>query len=281
MGVLIAAVFMATGAFAQTGYGAWQEAKTFYDAGKYEDAFRSLRSNPTENAAYYYNLGTIAYKLGRPGTAVAFLEKAAELQPGDSATSHNLQLSRAALTHLIGQDRLDPATTWYESLADRAATPEAKGAIGLVGLIVALGWFRAFRRVRSLGPTLLEPAGMLGALGLAATVGVFGAGRLAELHPPAICVERQVVRSGPGEHFLEIGSVEAGSRIRLLGPAATVNASADASTAAPPSQGTSLDGERDKAVAQTPNADAVQTWRQVRFSQEAIGWVRSSSLLLL
>jgi hypothetical protein len=237
----------------QGDWGPWQKARSLFDTGKYEAALSELTAHPAEDASYFYNLGTIYNKIGRVGPSVAYLEKANRLEPHDPAIQHNLALARDELGRLVGIERLDPASTWAENIADHVTLSEIRGTIGLVGTIMLILWLKTYLRTRRLRKTLLTPAALCASVGFLITLGLYAVERLAEAHPPAVCIERQAVRSGPGDHFLELARLEAGTKLRVLGPTAN---------------------------AEAPGTEP-QAWRQIRFSQDGIGWVRVSSLLLL
>lgn len=220
----------------------WQEATRLAEAGKYSEALQAFKTHPGESAQYFYNIGTLHDRLGQPGLAVAYLSKANRLHPHDPETQHNLQIAQASLGKLIGKDRLDPASSGLEAMADRVSLGEVRGALGLLGLIVAGLWLRAYLRTRSLKRTLLQPSGLIGLIGFAITVGLYAAERLAEAHPPAYAIDRLTIRSGPGDQFAQLATIEAGVKIRLMGES--------------------------------------KAWRQIRYSQDGIGWVPTSSLLL-
>jgi tetratricopeptide (TPR) repeat protein len=229
----------------------WQQAKSLFEAGKYEEALHEFHSHPADSAQYFYNIGTTHLKLGQPGQAVAYLGKSNHLRAHDPDTQRNLQIAQSALGRLIGADHLDPASSGLETLADRVSMGEIRGALGLLGLIVASLWLRAYLMTRSLKRTLLQPSGFIGLIGFAITLSLYGAERLAEAHPPAYTIEHLVIRSGPGAQFAELGQLEAGIKLRLLGPEETIKV-----------------------------GDQQQSWKQVRYSQDGIGWIPTSSLLL-
>lgn len=233
------------------GWNDWQQARTLFDSGKYDEALHEFRSHPSESAQYFHNIGTTYLKLSQPGQALAQLAKANHLRPHDPEIQHNLQLAQSALSRLIGVDHLDPASSGLETLADRVSFGEVRGALGLLGLIVAALWLRAYLRTRNLKRTLLQPSGFVGLIGFAITLSLYGAERLAEAHPPAFAMDRIVVRSGPGDQFAQLGQLEAGVKIRLLGPTESITV-----------------------------GDQRQSWDQIRYSQDGIGWVPASSLLL-
>lgn len=233
-------------------WGKWEDSRSLYDAGRLDEALSALLSNPTPDAHYFYNLGNVYYRLGQPGVAVAYFEKANRLKAHDSDILHNLAVARSTLQQQIGIQRLDAASTWIESLVDRVPLDEIRSTIGLLAFIVSLVWIRGYRKHRNLGKTLLRPAGLLGLLGLAITVSLYLAQRLAASSPPAVCTQAHSIRSGPGDQYLDLGKLEAGMKIRLLNQSAT-----------------------------SEGAGASELWQQIRFTHSEIGWIRASSLLLL
>ncbi|MCM2323170.1 MAG: hypothetical protein NDJ90_07885 [Oligoflexia bacterium] len=222
----------------------WQELKTLYDAGNYEEALRLLQREPNQGHAHYYNLGTVAYRLNRHGQAVAYLEMARQLKPGDSDTRQNLELARTALSQLLGPSKLDPASTSLESFGDLMAQLPARAALATVGLFCMLIGAIRYARSRTLRGLLLHPAGAIAALGVVLELAIVAGLRVHHDHPAAFALERQVVRSGPGEKFFELAQVEAGVKLRRLATSTT-------------------DG----------------TWYQVRYSDDRVGWLRAEGLL--
>ena len=231
----------------------WQTAKGFYDAGKYEDALKELQAQVRDSASYYYNLGTLYYRMGNFGSSLAYLEKANRMKPHDTDIQYNLSVARSALGQVIGSEKLDPASTWPEKLADRVTLDEVRVTLGFLGLIVILLWIRAYLATRNIKQAILNPAGLLGMLGFAITVSMYAMERWSEASPPAVCLKKEIIRSGPGDQYMQLAQAEAGSKVRLL-------------------ELTSSDV--------SPNS-AVELWRQIRFSHDGIGWVRSASLLAL
>ncbi len=228
-------------------WGRWEPARSLYDAGKYEEALKELQATPLEEGAYFYNLGTVLFRMGRIGPSLAYFEKANRLKPHDPAIQKNLRLARNTLAQSIGDSKLDPASTWMEMLANRVPLEELRGTLGLIALILILLWLKTYLKTRSLLGTFLQPAGVLGTLGLAVTASLYLAERAGADHPAAILLESQSVRSGPGKSYLELGQVPAGSQVRLL----------EMSVSSP------------------------EAWHQVRFSEDAIGWLPESAFLIL
>jgi hypothetical protein len=275
--------------------------KSAFDSGAYADALRQLQSNPSDDATYYYNLGTTLLKLGKPGQAVAYLERANRLEPHDVSIQQNLQISRTTLGHLVGTEKLDPASTWSENVADNLRLDEIRGAFGLVGFVIALFWIRSYLKSRRIRQTLMKPAGIMGIGALLITAGLYGVERVAGMSPAAVCLDRETIRSGPGDQYVELSQCESGMKIRILGPTAEAQSApvalvptADAAAISPssvpsaapstanavpvPSSAPSANAAIDSASS-APTAP--QLWRQVRYSADGIGWVRASGLLLL
>jgi tetratricopeptide (TPR) repeat protein len=250
VGIFLALLtFNSTLSFGQS-FGEWQEAKTLYDSGKFDEAFKVMKEHPSETAQYYFDLGTIALKQNHVGNAVAYLEKANRLETHDPEIQQNLKIARAALGRTLGEDHLDPASNWLETVADHISPEEARGAVGLLGLLLALIWLRSYLKTRNLRQTFLHTTSLIGAFAFLLASCVFAAEKFSLAHPPAVAIERQVVRSGPGDQFLELSQLEVGEKIRVLGEASS-------------------------------SGNGAESWRQVRFSPNGIGWVRASSLLLL
>jgi hypothetical protein len=244
--------------------------KSAFDTGNFDEALRQLLANPSDDASYNYNLGTTYLKLGKSGLALAYLEKANHLQPHDIGIQQNLKLARSSLSQAIGTEKMDPASTWSENLADNLRIDEIRGAFGLVGFVVTLFWIRSYLKTRNLRNTLLKPAGLLGMIGLGIIACLYTVEHVAGMSPAAICLNKEPIRSGPGDKYVNVTVCDAGVKIRVLGPTEE--------TAAPTPSPLPSPGPSAAPVA----ADAPTTlWRQVRYSQDGIGWIPASSLLLL
>jgi len=229
----------------------WQEAQSFYEQGKFEEALKLLQANPSESGSYYYNLGSVYLKNSKAGPAVAYLEKANRLSPHDPSIQQNLRIAKTQLAQTLGADHIDPASTQLEEVIDRISLDEIRGGLGLLGFILILFWFKSYLKLRSLRKTMVQPAGFLTLLSFIFMASLYAAQRIGENHPGAICLDQQVIRSGPGERYQELSQAEAGTKLRILGPAEN--------SEAPPQE----------------------LWRQIRYSQQRIGWVRADGLLVL
>lgn len=242
----------------------WSEletAKKYYEEKQYDTAFQELFAHPRETSAYFYNLGTLSFKMGKIGRAVAYLEKGYHLSPDDADIQYNLSIAKNALAAQLGIDQLDPASSWVEKLADRVTLEQARATLGLMGLILALLWIRAYLNQRSLKKAVLNSAALIGFFSFAITLAVYGIQRFAEGTPPAFCLEKDSIRSGPGAHYMELARIEAGTKVRFL-----------SQKIEEPAPTSSLQMNVEKPA---------NFWIQVRYSPEGIGWIRASGLLTL
>jgi hypothetical protein len=259
LSLLLSSAIVDFSAFAQeSGWSRWQEAHQLYESGKFEEAFKSLSAQPSDNdPVYYYNLGTIAYRLGRTGAALGYFEKANRLKRHDPDIYHNLEIVRSDLEKTLGPGKLDPASNWTETLADQVSLEEIRGVLGAILLILSLFWIRTYSKNRDLKQTLLRPAALIGAVALGLVGGLYWVETLAHSRSPAVALSRQPIRSGPGDSFVELAQVDAGTKVRVLGPS---------------SSGTGTDGN---------GTGASEKWLQVRFSQDGIGWIRANGFLVI
>jgi hypothetical protein len=97
--------------------------KQLESAGRFKDAIEVLKSAPTYDATYFYNLGILHGKSGTPGLAVAYLEKANHLKPHDPEIQRNLNIARKGLqehlNHAGAGIGIDTASTSIEMFTDR------------------------------------------------------------------------------------------------------------------------------------------------------------------
>lgn len=220
----------------------WAEVFSLEKSGKLEEAVKTLKENPIESYEYYYNLGTLFQKLGKSGSALAYLSKASKMRSDDPDVKKNLQLARRSLEQALGSDRLDPASSWVEMAADFIANPELQIGLGSLAFALIVLGSRSYLRNRRFNKA--------GIAGLTGVTSLLLAVYIQSTHPAALSVQAQVIRSGPGDWFLDLGAVEAGVKVRLLGTAPTQ----------------SEDGER---------------WYQVRYARKSTGWIRGSQLVIL
>lgn len=249
----------------------WPQVNQLIQAGNLDQAYQVLLAHPEGGAVYYYDLGTLAFRLGRIGPAVAYLEKANRFQPHDPDIQQNLKIARDSLSRAIGTDLLDPASSGPERLVDPVAMKEIRGALGLISLILALYWTLSLLKGRPLRRAFLSPSSQLGLLALVLVVGLYAMKREARDHPAAVSLNRETVRSGPGESFSDLGRVDAGAKVRLLGRR---------------SMASSPEREDEDLLkmglgADPPPASGSESWLQVRFASDEVGWLPESDLVIL
>ena len=222
-------------------------------AGKFKEAIEALRSTPTYDASYFYNLGVLHGKSGSPGLATAYLEKANHLRPHDPEIQRNLNLARSALkehlNNISSEMGVDSTSTPLEMFSDRIQGDEIFGIIGMITLIVSLLWIRAYLKTRSLIKTFLKPSGWFGVFGLVMIFAFYGLYRSGNSDPPAVLVSKDLLRSGPGLSFPEIFPIEAGVKVRMVGAPSSVNEN--------------------------------ENWQKVRYKDNETAWLPVSSLLPL
>lgn len=239
----------------------WAGAKVLYDAGRYEEALKAFMSQPLiENPNYYFNLGNVYYRMGRYGAALAFYEKAKKLDMRDLGVQKNIQIVRNRLIlQMGGQDRLDPASHAIEVLSDRLPLDEVRATIGLLVIVISLIWLRRYLKTKNIYQTFFHAASMLVGTALLLTLFFYATKRYSERTPAAVVLESQVLRSGPGEQFMDLGRLDPGVKIRVLSEVFS-------------EESVQKDGNQDLNPGR---------WRKIRYSQDGVAWVHDASLLLL
>ncbi len=218
------------------------------EARDYAGAIKLLKESPTYDASYFYNLGALHAKQGKWGQARAYLLKSGRLSPHHPQVISALQTAESQWSSVTGKS-LDPASTSLEKFSDRLSYDEALGTIGLLIFFVALMWSRSYLKTRHLIKTFLRPAGWVGSFMLISALGLYGVFSYGNQNPPAIVLEKSLMRSGPGSEFPEIGELPAGSKVRM-------------------------DGAPLKK-------DEFEVWQKVRFDQDASAWIPLSQILVL
>ena len=235
--------------------------QTLYNAGQYQEALSNL-AGQSDTPERFYNLGTVYFQLNQPGLAVAYLEKAARLKPYDLDTRHNLQLALNSFEKLIGPERVDPASGVIMRVADQTAQTipvlEIGAALSLLSILFLAFALLRYRKDHQVRGFFQSRLGMSGCTALFLALFCLSVSALSHHFPAAIVLSPQVVRSGPGDQFLELSRVETGMKLRA----------------------------QDTPTQENPNSTSgSEVWRQVRYSRasetQGIGWVRASSLLLL
>lgn len=213
----------------------WQEASTLLQESELQN-----RRDPNWN----YNLGTLYLYLNRLSEARYFIERARWLDPFSSAISNNLDRSKQLLTAKIGNSNLNPADQSLEILAEPFGWLPVRSIFGLFFvLLTGVGIAQSYRK-----RPVLFPAIGLALCGLALLFAQLG-----ELRPPAVVLSSSVIKSGPGEEFLELSKVLEGQRIRLTG--------------------------KSSETKNTKDNSKNETWMQVAYAPDQLGWIKQSMLL--
>lgn len=228
----------------------WQELRSRYDQGRINEALQLLLKE--DHPAYYYNLGTLYYQMDQIGKAVAYLEKANKLNQTDKDIQYNLETARTALRKKLGERLLDPGASPMDWISDQAHSPKVQALFALLTLIVTLAGFRRYWLTQDLTEW---STGLLSGTGLFLLLTLIALTRFPHIlgaQSAAVALERQSIRSGPGDQFLELTQIEAGTKVRLTGE--SINGTSGTSTL---------------------------LWHQVRFSGDGIGWIKDSEFLFL
>lgn len=175
-------------------------------------AAATFTEGDVSDADTHYNAGTVHYRNGNIGQAVAHLERAFRLRPLDDDIRHNLRIARAALSSRIGEERIDAASYNFEHAADFISLAELKTAFAVIGLALILVGIRG----RPHGVRRRPKLWLVG-LGISLELLPPAASFLQGFSPPVAMLRTQVIRSGPGERYLELSRAEAGMVLRLLG----------------------------------------------------------------
>jgi tetratricopeptide (TPR) repeat protein len=251
----------------------WQNLHSNYDAGQFDEALQLLQKTNSVpgDPAYYYNFGTIHYRAGHLGTAVAYLEKAYSLAGGDPDTRHNLEIAKKALGQVIGQDRLDPGAGFADWLKEALELPEYHTLLGVLILVCLL--ISARTAVHGSRGVLTSPSsGLSFAIGLSGLLSLLlinHAPGLIGARPAAIALERLVIRSGPGDQYLQLTLIEPGTKLRLTGTSLQSHPVPSPAVSLTPGSVT------------TSDKPPAELWHQVKFSGETVGWIKSSGVLAL
>jgi hypothetical protein len=235
----------------EIGWGEWSQAKSRFDSKQWQEAIAELLAHPRPlESSYHHNLGTTYLYSGEVAPAVAHLEKANRLRPHQPDIQNNLNLARQRLGEKMGQDRLDPASSGIEQLADQVPQEEVRANLAFFTLCLILVWIRNFSRSKKISSTFLHPASYLAMSAEALSLLIYLSSLWASHYPPAMILHSGVIRSGPGEHFQQLEQAECGVKVRILGP--------------------SSEGEGDHEI-----------WNQVRYDHESIGWIQAKNLMPL
>lgn len=220
--------------------------QNLYSQGKIEEALKFLQEHPDTDTSYYYNLGTLHLKLNHTGQALAYLEKAHHLRPHDPDILYNLSEARSQFIKNTSQD-LDPSSLWIETLGDLPHFEEIRILANLLGISFLILWLKRSFGKKDLKSSLVHPLGIVMLLNLGMILLLQTASEFAQSHPLALSLQKQIVRSGPGDPYLELAQIEGGIKLRVID-----------------------EGQ---------NIQTKELWKQVRYAPKKLGWVRASHLL--
>jgi tetratricopeptide (TPR) repeat protein len=116
----------------------WEKIRQLSAQGQHADAVQLAKNQRPTDAADHYNLGTLLKTAGKPGPALAHLEKASALDPWDSDIRTNLEIVRSEMESNLGKHRLDPESNPLERRVDGISLFVLQGVIGLVVLVSGL-----------------------------------------------------------------------------------------------------------------------------------------------
>jgi hypothetical protein len=184
-----------------------------YKEGKFQEALTELEASPEaaqKNYAYYLNRGLIHHALGQDPLAVAHLLKAETMDPyGGRDIKEPLAEAMAGLVKWLGISRIDATSYGFETVGDFLPLDALFFIFGVSSILAWIGFFFFAKR-----------RGFFIQVGLA-TLGFaifFGAWSFwNEKHPLVIVTESRLVKSGPGDTFLDRGAVEPGMKLRVVG----------------------------------------------------------------
>ncbi len=200
----------------------FHQANGWYEKGDYQQTialYRRLEKSGLVSGNLYYNLGNSYFKIGQPGRAIYYYEKARRLIPGDSDLLANL----AYVTGTIGVEPSSWTTDLWDWLTHRLpAEQSAMGAsIGLFLLMALIVWaVLAPGSVRSgdgRGFRLhwLIPAGLAAVIMLVYTL-FFGLTLFDQFQPQAVAVQAVTVRFEPSSEATGYFQLPEGSRVWVL-----------------------------------------------------------------
>jgi hypothetical protein len=187
--------------------------RTQYREGKFAEALTELEQSPEaaqKSYAYYLNRGLIHHALNQDALAVAYLSKAKVLDDyGGRDVDAPLAEATAGLVKWLGLSRLDATSYGWETLGDLLPLEVIFFGFGILSI---LSWLIFFFFPKGRG--FFARSGLV-ALLLAIVFG--GWSFWNEKHPLVIVTESRLVKSGPGESYLDRGSVEPGMKLRMVG----------------------------------------------------------------
>jgi hypothetical protein len=230
-----------------------EEVQRLIDAEHYEEALMLFAELPLEKQlipSVQMNIGLLEKLRGDEWMALYSFERAQVNILYDPALQEMIRLTRRRLARQQGFSTLPDASNWAESLGDQMPYDSLHFLTISVLLGVLLLWGFGFKKTRRLKSILFYPQGLIALIGLALMGVLWSIKVWSDYRPAALVNQAFIVRSGPGEEFLEIQQIPQGSKVRI--------------------------NHRYEQRLLKPD-----DWYQVKISSEQLGWLPGSSLLLL
>jgi hypothetical protein len=177
----------------------FQEIQDLVAAQRWDEALQKLKAQPV-STYQYFNLGTLYLKKGEPGPATAYLEIAHRAKPDQEEILRNLMIAKKQLQQNLGESQINPSSRFYEKALE---TPWA----GWVSPGIALLCLIAFWKTKS--KVIWCALGSLLIVALLWNHGTFS-------RSSAFATQDLVVRSGPGNDYLQLQSLSAGTQLRTI-----------------------------------------------------------------
>jgi hypothetical protein len=202
-----------------------------YKEGKFADALTELEQSPEaaqKNYAYYLNRGLILHALNQDPQAMANLSKAKAMNPDGREVDAPLAEATSALVKWLGVSRLDATSYGFETLGDWLPLDPIFFGFGILSVLTWVCYFLFAKR---------RDFFLRAGLTTVALTAIFaGWGIWNEKHPLVIVTESRLVKSGPGESYLDRGAVEPGMKLRVVGEMVEIGVAPSAAPAPAPAR---------------------------------------------
>lgn len=216
--VLLLCSMFVTITTAQTETDALQQAESAYNDGDYQQAitlYETVIANGARNSQIYFNLGNAYYLADDLGRALVNYRRAHELNPRDSDINFNMNRVRGQRIDIQGDE-----TDVFDTLAALTSGTLTVTELGWIALVIWSGGFLLLalyiRRIQW-HETLRVPLIIIGTLVILSIILLSSRLYVAHSRPSAVIVAPAVlVRSGPGENYLEHFQIHAAAEIRIL-----------------------------------------------------------------
>ncbi len=232
-------------------YADWQkDFQSAYDSGQYPIALEVLLKNKSEASPQdHYHLGNVYYRLKKIGKATYHFELAHALAPKDSDILYNLKLTQMAYSDQLGGGSLDLSSNWKNQLAEALPFDFLINSTGWIIWFTIASMLLPYYRTRKWTRAISHPLAILGVL-LTASLSILSIiVGFSELGNSYLLKQDSIIRSGPGEKFIQIKEAYIGMRLRKTG--------------------------------QVRESLKKETWDQIKFSDGQVGWILETDLQAL